>query len=90
MKSIVVTYPDFQSLPKGIKRMLVASEDHFFSEAKPGARVLNEVEGKDLLATTRFVPASRGLDWSWSHVLDELNATSSLPKAGLHRFPARL
>jgi hypothetical protein len=34
MKSIVVTYPDFQSLPKGIKRMLVASESLFFGGAK--------------------------------------------------------
>jgi hypothetical protein len=33
MKSIVVTYPDYQSLPKGIKRLLVASESHFFEEA---------------------------------------------------------
>jgi hypothetical protein len=33
MKSIVVTYPDYQSLPKGVKRMLVASESHFFEEA---------------------------------------------------------
>jgi hypothetical protein len=33
MKSIITTYPDFQSLPKGIKRMLVASECFFFLEA---------------------------------------------------------
>jgi hypothetical protein len=34
MKSIVVTYPDFQSLPKGIKRMLVTSESVFFGDAR--------------------------------------------------------
>jgi hypothetical protein len=33
MKSILVTYPDFQSLPKGIKRMLVLSESLFFNDA---------------------------------------------------------
>jgi hypothetical protein len=34
MKSIVTTYPDYQSLPKGIKMMLVASESLFFEDAK--------------------------------------------------------
>jgi hypothetical protein len=34
MKSIVVTYPNFQSLPKGIKMMLVMSESLFFRDAK--------------------------------------------------------
>ena len=33
MKSIVVTYPYFQSLPKGIKVMLIASETFFFNDA---------------------------------------------------------
>jgi hypothetical protein len=37
MKSIVVTYPDFQSLPRGLKKMLVASETHFFRQAKAPA-----------------------------------------------------
>ena len=34
IKSIVVAYPDFQSLPKGIKRMLVTSESVFFRDAR--------------------------------------------------------
>jgi hypothetical protein len=34
MKSIITTYPDFQSLPRGIKKMLLASEDFFFGEVK--------------------------------------------------------
>ncbi len=33
MKSILVTYPNFQSLAKGIKRMLVTSESFFFGDA---------------------------------------------------------
>ena len=33
-KSIVCTYPDFRSLPKGLKRMLVISENLFFEEAQ--------------------------------------------------------
>jgi hypothetical protein len=34
MKSIVCTYPDFRLLPKGLKRMLVVSENLFFEEAQ--------------------------------------------------------
>jgi hypothetical protein len=33
MKSIITTYPDFQTLPRGVKRMLLASESHFFDKA---------------------------------------------------------
>jgi hypothetical protein len=32
MKSIMVTYPGFQCLPKGLKQMLVESESFFFEE----------------------------------------------------------
>jgi hypothetical protein len=34
MKTIITTYPGYQELPAGIKRMLVASEDFFFREAQ--------------------------------------------------------
>jgi hypothetical protein len=34
MKSIITTYPDFQSLPRGIKKMLLASENFFFGEVR--------------------------------------------------------
>jgi hypothetical protein len=34
MKSIICTYPDFRSLPKGLKQMLVVSENLFFEEAQ--------------------------------------------------------
>lgn len=37
LKSIVCTYPDFRGLPKGLKQMLVASENLFFDEAGGGA-----------------------------------------------------
>ncbi len=33
-KSIVCTYPDFRSLPKGLKQLLVISENLFFEEAQ--------------------------------------------------------
>ncbi len=34
MKSIMTTYPNFQALPRGIKRLLLASETFFFGEAQ--------------------------------------------------------
>jgi hypothetical protein len=34
MKSIVLTYPCFHSLPKGLRRMLITSESYFFVEHK--------------------------------------------------------
>lgn len=43
LKSIVCTYPDFRMLPKGIKQMLVASENLFF----------NEVSGPALMSPSR-------------------------------------
>lgn len=44
MKSIILTYPGYQTLPRGIKQMLVASESDFFSEAIPAR--LNHGLGK--------------------------------------------
>ncbi len=37
MKSIVLTYPNFRALPKGLKMALVASETLFFGDAGSGA-----------------------------------------------------
>ena len=34
MKSIMLAYPGFQDLPKGVKKMLLASETFFFGEAR--------------------------------------------------------
>ncbi len=43
MKTILLTYPGFQTLPRGIKQMLVVTENDFFSKAVPvkvsGARL---------------------------------------------------
>jgi hypothetical protein len=32
MRTIILTYPGYQSLPRGIKQMLVASENFYFDE----------------------------------------------------------
>src|SRR5579863_5605264 len=37
LKSIVCTYPDFRMLPKGLKQMLLASENLFFNEVSSAA-----------------------------------------------------
>jgi hypothetical protein len=34
MRSIITTYPDFQALPRGVKKLLLASESHFFDEVE--------------------------------------------------------
>ena len=71
MNSITATYPGFQSLPKGIKRMLVVSENLFFEQAKGlpqdsgsqpmrTAGVVNEI---DLKAATTFRYPSHALVW---------------------------
>ena len=42
MKSILVTYPNFQALPKGLKQMLLASESFFFDQSKTAPRQSGE------------------------------------------------
>jgi len=51
MKSILITYPNFQSLPKGIKSMLVISESDFF----------RDVQTSRLKRGTRSAKLSNGL-----------------------------
>lgn len=51
LKSIVCTYPDFRMLPKGLKQMLVASENLFF----------NEVSGPAPFSAVRDVENNRRL-----------------------------
>ncbi len=35
MRSIILTYPGFQSLPRGVKQLLLASENFYFGEPEP-------------------------------------------------------
>lgn len=37
MRTIVLTYPGYQSLPRGIKQLLVASENFYFDESQSAA-----------------------------------------------------
>jgi hypothetical protein len=73
VKSIVVTYPDFQTLPKGVKKMLVASEEFFFGEARapyagwakvqPRVAVAFSPEAMPAL-TNRFTTTAVMVDWN--------------------------
>jgi hypothetical protein len=55
-KSILVTYPDFRSLPKAIRRMLVTSESVFFREARTA------LNGREELLRGR-APLTTHLNW---------------------------
>lgn len=48
MKSIITTYPDWQMLPKGVKRMLLFSEQFYFGDAEggPPGRSRSQVKGR--------------------------------------------
>jgi hypothetical protein len=59
LKSIVCTYPDFRMLPKGLKQMLVASENLFF----------NQVSGAAPMSPGRDVESSR----FWQPVMKQFN-----------------
>ncbi len=61
MKTIIATYPDFQHLPAGIKRMLVASEDFFFREAQsPAAKARTARTGQREAAERRIRREAEG------------------------------
>lgn len=50
MNSFIYSYPGFQTLPRGIKQMLVTSEDNFFKNARPTPINRKNVKGKSGLA----------------------------------------
>jgi len=69
MKSIMVTYPDFRKLPKGLKQLLVASESFFFDEmttAAPVVRVILQPAAGSSLSSQRLVMGSL-LHPSWKN-----------------------
>ena len=49
MNSIASTYPDFQTLSRGIKRLLMTSETEFFNEARPVSAKLVPVKSRPTL-----------------------------------------
>jgi len=57
LKSIMMTYPGFQTLPRGIKKLLLVSESFFFREA---ATLRSMHPGN-----ARHLPSPRGGPETW-------------------------
>jgi len=71
MKSIMQTYPGFHQLPRGVKQLLVASEEAYFNEAKP---LFSDSQGRVVTTPTPHpahppTPSARWqtLDANWSN-----------------------
>jgi len=67
MKPIMMVYPGFQTLPKGLKQMLVESESYFFEEnttffRRDGKRAFPSANGN-----TRYLVSGRRLSNSWNN-----------------------
>ena len=90
IKTIVVTYPDFQSLPKGLKKMLVTSETEFFHDAKTALNGREELlRGRAPLRlcsswkkTSRLSMAGKGA------IRQQANNCSTRPASAKNRSPA--
>ena len=68
MNTSILSYPGFQTLPKGIKQMLLVSEAHFFdlpvahhSEQKAAAREMGAHRGLKVLLTCLVITAGIAL-----------------------------
>lgn len=67
MKPIMMTYPGYQRLPKGVKQMLVESESFFFEEEttfirRDGKRAFPLANGN-----MRPFVIGRGVSYSWNN-----------------------
>jgi hypothetical protein len=85
MKTVMLTYPDFHELPKGVKRMLLASETFFFGEA----RLQTERPARRSLLTPMEIeqkfscpPHFSELPDTWTQLLIEGKATDA---SAVHR-----
>jgi hypothetical protein len=54
LHSITATYPGFQSLPKGVKQMLLVSESLFFDEAR-GVQKTSQTVRQQVLADVQHL-----------------------------------
>jgi hypothetical protein len=46
MRTIILTYPGFQSLPRGLKQLLLATEEFYFAEVHSTVAKANAVRPK--------------------------------------------
>jgi len=94
MKSIMMTYAGFHDLPKGTKKMLLASETFFFEEARiPTQRPVRHAPGNSQKAAMEierrfsFPPYFPESPDSWTHLmLAETPATASAVRPNSQLF----
>jgi hypothetical protein len=67
MKPIMMRYPGFQSLPKGLKQMLVESESFFFEEETTFIRRDGKPAFPSLATGNYHLPAERQVSQSWNN-----------------------
>lgn len=67
MKPIMMAYPGFQSLPKGLKQMLVESESFFFEEDTKFIRRDGKPAYPSVYRITDCLTAGRQLSQSWDN-----------------------
>jgi hypothetical protein len=61
LNSITATYPGFQSLPKGVKQMLLVSESVFFDEARTATKASQTGQQGNLHNDVMHVASQTGL-----------------------------
>jgi hypothetical protein len=66
MKPIMMVYPGFQMLPKGLKRLLVESESFFFEEETTFFR-RDRQSGTFAPVNTNYFTAGQKLSRSWKN-----------------------
>jgi hypothetical protein len=67
MKPIMMTYPGYQGLPKGIKQMLVESESFFFEEETTFIRRDGKPAFRSMKGNTRPFTTGRAVSDSWNN-----------------------
>ncbi len=69
MVSIVWSYPGFHALPRGVKQLLLISENLFFEQANPKDRSAKRIaspalDGPLIRQRGKTITAVRGANWS--------------------------
>jgi hypothetical protein len=59
MRTIILTYPGFQSLPRGVKQLLLATENFYFEEPRPAATRMDAARSK----RTEAAPLATAAGW---------------------------
>jgi len=67
MKPIMMTYPGYQGLPKGVKQMLVESESFFFEEGTTFIRRDGKSAFPSANGNTRPFATGRAVSYSWNN-----------------------